>query len=234
MTLTFRNLFLLLIGIMFISSGCQRRDARKTSWRMARGMRGDFNASYKGDPRASNATNACGSYIPSNKSWGEVTMSGMNQNQFWYEVFYLTWPSLGGLDDSEQLGYVSGSSNQSTGIRLWGSVTTTGQVQGAVVSAKSQIRVEIYDDKACSQKSDGTIIPVIPIHIGANQAGFVGVTGTVNSGNTTITFTDEIGTLTLQGTFTGQIFQGTMRYSIPGHASTLGQFRVPTCSFFKC
>ncbi len=230
--------FLLTITIL---AGCQPKKNPKQ--RLGRGGRGYFNSAYNSNPSIMNAgANQCGSYIPAganmtNKMWGEVT-STYGDQQFMQELYLLTAPVLSSLPAEDQLGQVSGQSGQYTGVRFWGNARTYYPgMNGQIDISSLQVRIEIYDDKACQPKSDGTVRPMIPIDIGPSQPGFVRGQGAVSNGQANIYVEDIYGAISLQGVINGQYFTGTMSYSTPqtgGQLRQLGTFNVPTCGFFQC
>ena len=169
------------------------------------------------------------------KFWGEVT-SYQGDQAFYQEVQLLTSPVLSQLPADDQLGYVSGMSGQPTGVRFWGTANIMNAYgNGTIDPNTAEIRLEIYDDRACQMKADGTIRPVIPIHIGAGQPGFVGVEGFVNGGSARISFVDNYGAIILEGQISGAYFSGTVSYTTAmtgGQARILGRFQIPAQGFF--
>lgn len=229
-----RRIFITLCLIVSVAVGCQQKRNKKQSLRTGRGGRGMVT-----NPTLTNATtnSQCGSYYVAGKQWGEVT--GMQGDQaFWQEVYNLTAPVLSGLPADDQLGYVSAASGQPTGVRFWGHAQTAyGNGQGPIDMNTAEIRIEIFDDRACQPKGDGSMRPMIPVHIGRSQPDFVRAEGNVNGGQVNLLFEDKYGMITLQGQIMNGYFSGDMSYSTAqtgGQLRLLGRFTVPTCGFFIC
>ncbi|MGE0526457.1 MAG: hypothetical protein AB7G93_03710 [Bdellovibrionales bacterium] len=228
------KLFLLsLLAVAVALAGCQPRKGRKDGLRVGRLARGPIATNQNGQPVPLQPKN-------SSTLWGEVTALS---NAWDEEVRIFTWPSL---KDSpgEAIGFVSGASNQATGIGFWGYVPVSGQggVYGSgQVDANATIHIEVYDDKYGQVQSDGEIIPPLVVHIGRDQPDtFKSVSGSVNGTQAQVTFADIYGQVHLEGTVQAQDFTGTMKYCNvdsgcgAGQWRTLGHFRVPTCGFFIC
>lgn len=234
-----RKLFVFSMLLILVATGCQQKNAKKTSLRSGRNARGDANSPIEpnrptGAPTS--AAGACGSYSVAGKQWGEVTSTAGDQS-FKQEIEFLMSPVLKQLPAEDQLGYVSSQSNQSTGVRFWGhaqSANSSGQ--GAVDPRTAEIRIEIFDDRACQMRSDGTQRPMIPIHISSKQPDFRRMEGMINGNNVNLYFEDKFGAIIMQGTFSGQYYTGTMSYTLTGYSGsrTLGRFTVPVCGFFVC
>ncbi len=213
---------------VFVLVGCQQKKNKKQSLRQGRGLRGSTMVN-NGANSASASALQCGSYNPG-KAWGEIT-SYQGDQQFYQEVQLLTNPVLRTLPFDDQLGMVSGQSGQYTGVRFWGSVRIA---NGMVDPNASEIRLEIYDDRACQPKADGTIRSVVPVHIGANQPGFLGVEGYV-AGQAKLTFLDNYGAIILDGQIINGYYSGTVSYTTTdtgGQARILGRFQIPAQGFF--
>lgn len=223
-----KKAFCLMLTIALVA-GCQQKKNKKTSLRTGRGLRGSTMVNTAGQINASNAS--CGSYSVPGKVWGEVT-SYQGDQAFYQELQLLTSPVLRTLPIEDQLGFVSGQSGQFTGVRFWGNVSAP---YGQINPATAEIRIEIYDDKACQLKTDGTVRPVIPIHIGASQPGFTGAEGYVNGGIARLTFADTYGVIILDGQISNGIYSGTLQYTTldtGGQARILGRFQIPVQGFF--
>ena len=212
-----------------IVAGCQQKNDKKQPLRTGRGLRG---STLVNATNAASAASQCGAYIPAGKVYGEVT-SIQGDQMFQQEVRLLTDPTLASLPADDQLGYVSGASGQYTGVRFWGSVGVL--PGGQINTANSEIRVEIYDDRACQPKADGTLRSVIPVHIGAGQPGSIATTGMVQGGMARIIFADNIGQIVLEGQVSNGYFTGNMYYTTPatgGQFRTLGRFSIMSQNFF--
>lgn len=234
--------FLILSTLVAAAVGCQQKNPKRTSIRSGRNLRGDANSPLEPNRvTTTTGTNSCGSYKVPGKTWGEVTSTAGDQ-AFMQEIWYLMNPVLSQLPAEDQLGYVSSQSNQATGVRFWGNVQTANSSgQGAIDTRTAAIRIEIFDDRACQTRSDGTQRPMIPIYITASTPGVKRIEGQIvgnpnTGGSASLLFEDTYGAIILQGTFSGQDFTGTMSYTLSGYTGsrTLGQFRVKICSFFVC
>jgi hypothetical protein len=216
---------------VLVMAGCQQKKNRKQSLRAGRGLRGSTMVNT-GPTSAAQSAAQCGSYSVQGKFWGEIT-SYQGDQAFLQELQMLTAPVLSQLPADDQLGYVSGQSGQYTGVRFWGNV---GVINGMINPSTAEIRIEIFDDRACQLKADGTVRPVIPIHIGAGQPGFAGVEGYVNGGMARITFMDNYGAIILDGQIGNNYYSGNVSYTTAttgGQARILGRFQIPVQGFFS-
>jgi|GEM_PF-6348754 len=218
-----------------VLAGCQQKKNQKQSLRTGRGLRGSTMVNT--GPNSSAVSSAtCGSYSVAGKMWGEVT-SYQGDQAFLQELKILTNPVLSTLSAEDQLGYVSGQSGQYTGVRFWGNaVVMSAYGNGTIDPNTAEIRLEIFDDRACQLKSDGTVRPIVPIHIGAGQPGFVSAEGYVNGGQARLTFVDNYGAIVLDGQISNNIYSGTVSYTTAetgGQARILGRFQIPVQGFFQ-
>jgi hypothetical protein len=223
----------LFLALLFLA-GCQQEQKKRQDLRVARGLRGS--TMINPGQNAASAVAQCGSYSVPGKVWGEVT-SYQGDQAFLQEVQILTSPVLSTLPADDQLGFVSGQSGQRTGVRFWGNATVMNAYgNGAIDPNSAEIRMEIFDSQACQLKADGTIRPVIPIHIGAGQPGFAGFEGYVNGGMARLTFSDNYGVLILDGQISGSFYTGLVQYTTAGtggQARILGRFQIPVQGFFS-
>ena len=113
-------------------------------------------------------------------------------------------------------------------------VKLTGYIEvdsyGNVVAGKSAMSLEIRDSYA-GQVQDGKTVPALVITMPVTS-------GRALNGSSTLTFSDNYGSITLNGTFTngssGQ-FSGTMSFSNTNGGSGQGlSFQIATCGFFRC
>lgn len=228
----FAGMTLLLAFLM----GCQpapKRDNHRAIGRTAQGPINSANGQFSSFQSGQAQT-----------SWGQIT-SQQGDQAFGNQLYYMTLPMLQEAGADQQLGYVSASANQNTNVVFWGEAyikssgnsgvqnvsTTNGS--GTIDSDKARIHIEIWDDKAVAGPSS----PVV-LHIGYDFEGYGGATGGVQGNQANIVFTSlKYGSVSLQGTISGQYFSGQVLYS---NASTgnkfypLGDFKVPTCGFFAC
>jgi hypothetical protein len=234
--------YFILTTLLAAAVACQQKNPKRTSIRSGRNSRGDVNSPLEpSGPKTTSGVNACGSYSVPGKVWGDVTSTAGDQ-AFMQEINYMMSGVFSQLPQEDQLGYVSSQANQSTGVRFWGNVqSANASGQGAIDVKTAEIRIEIFDDRACQTRSDGTQRPMIPIHISANQPGVKKIEGYItgtpnNGGSANLYFEDAYGAIILQGTFSGQYYTGTMSYTLAGYSGsrTLGRFTVKTCNFFVC
>ncbi len=232
------GLIILVMSIMLTACG-KKEKKEPISLRGARG-----GVSDTGSMPTAGGGSTGGTYQPaSGKTWGEITRGSFTQNQFNDFVRYFTSATLDLYADPSEIGYVSGDSNQSTGIRFWGQVATqtafnpTASVSTQITSASSELRIVIWDSYAGQKDASGQTIPEYPVHIKGNASG------SINGNQATITFNQPgFGSIKLQGTFDQNTFQGWASFDNetywdgqkPGAANYLGQFRVSTCGFFNC
>ncbi len=239
-----RKLILLVTLLATVLVACQQKNPKRASLRTGRNLRGDVNSPLEPNRPTGAPTSqagACGSYSVPGKQWGEVTNQS-GDTVFMQEINFLMSPVLQQLPAEDQLGYVSSQSNQNTGVRFWGNAQSSNSSgQGAIDPRSAEIRIEIFDDRACQTRSDGTQRPMIPIHISASQPDVRRIEGYINGnpnngGSANLYFEDKYGAIILQGTFSGQYYTGTMSYTLTGYSGsrTLGRFTVPICGFFRC
>lgn len=215
-----RTLLVLLILALVAAVGCQPKNSKKA--RISRAPRGD-------GPTA-NAPGTAGAKT----TWGEVTRGGFSQTSFWNQLYYFTYPQLSSAPEEDQLGYVSGESNQTaTGVRFWGHAKVAGN---QIDAETAELDIYIYDDRVGKPTSDGGTRPAIRIHMGSHIQGFVGFTGTYGT-TTTLTFTDQLGSVRLSGQINGDYFEGDMSFTnlLTGSSNfiPLGRFKVKKSGFFE-
>lgn len=234
--------FIVLITVVASAVACQQKNPKRTSLRTGRNTRGDMNSPLEpSGPKTTSGVGACGSYTVAGKTWGEVTSTAGDQ-AFMSEIKFMMSTVFEQLPAEDQLGFVSASSNQATGVRFWGNAQSANSSgQGQIDPRTAEIRIEIFDDRACQTRSDGTQRPMIPIHISAKQPGVKRIEGMISGsasggGTANLYFEDQYGAIILQGSFSGQYYTGTMSYTLAGYTGsrTLGKFTVKTCSFFVC
>lgn len=222
-----RILNILVLSALALMIGCgpsKEKDARAHVGRLGRS-----NSSVVGQNSAYSSPNP-------NASWGQIT-SQYGDQAFDEELYYLTGPQLYNAPADQQLGYVSSQGNSNTGVVFWGYVPMNPRLGSGSVS-NARLHIEIYDANYGRMNSDGSQTTQIVIHIGSDAPGFKSGGGTLSNGQATLTFEDEVGTITLQGSAVpGGNFSGTIYYSAAttgGDLRMLGQFNVPTCGFFVC
>jgi hypothetical protein len=217
----------ILLGLAALLSACQPAPNHNNRT-LGRNLRSPGNpiGSNGQAARLNNSANA-------STQWAQLVNNSGDQF-FDQQLYTFTLPMLDGADASQQLGYVSASPGQSTGVWFWGQAvinsTNGSSTYGTLDSSKAKIHVEIWDDKTLQGA-----LPVV-IHIGSDLNGFVSATGTVNGSSVQMTFTDGYGSVGLSGTYNSQYFSGTMYYSNGGGGqfTPIGTFQVATCGFFVC
>ncbi|MBX3021267.1 MAG: hypothetical protein KF799_06265 [Bdellovibrionales bacterium] len=226
--------FILLLGIAVVATGCQQKTPRDRT-RIGRDGRA---SSLRVNPNGYPTPFGSGSY---STQWGEVTNN--NQQMFQEELFYFTSPMLNGASPEDSVGYVSAQAGQQTGVVFWGEAAMRGNgapgmmgqmSSGQLDGSRARLHIEIFDDKTGMTRSDGSVRPQIFVHIGYDQEGFVGAQGSVQGNQVNLVFTDNIGSVIMQGTINQQYFTGQMSYTVNGQQRPLGNFKVPACGFFVC
>jgi hypothetical protein len=163
---------------------------------------------------------------------GAVTTSSSYQNLFQQAVSGLLNSTL----PENYVGDVSATASNNTGVFLGGRVTIQGGIfrpsvpnQQLSIAANSSLLVAVYDSYSLSTASP------IPVYLTT-------ATGTISGNYAKLVFYDKYGSITLDGQFDQNTFQGTFSYdnqvkydgSGLGGAGTLGTFTLPTCQFFVC
>lgn len=174
-------------------------------------------------------------------SWGSITSMAGDQ-VFDQELYYFTGAQLYNAPADQQLGYVSSQQGSNTGVVFWGYAPLNNgrfnqSFPNGTVNSSARLHIEIYDSNYGQPNAEGSVTTQTVVHIGSDAPGFKSAGGNIVNGQATLTFQDEIGTITLQGTVQGQYFSGTILYNqaeTGGDTRTLGQFNVPTCGFFVC
>jgi hypothetical protein len=129
-----------------------------------------------------------------------------------------------------------GTVNPSNGVRFGGRIPILANGQ---IDPNSQIQFEVVDSFA------NTLNPQTNQNYGSifvNMKGGVSGDSKAINGTAVITFSDEYGTVRIEGTYAnaGGNFTGTIKFSNASanyngiNSGTLGSFTVPTCSFFVC
>lgn len=217
--------------VMIVTTGCppKRQGKKERIGRTRDGSTGNFNAYDSSGSKG----------VSSDKVWG-VIASNAGDSAFNQALYYFTLPSVRDLPAGEGLGYVSSQINDRTGVRFWGNAVTTGGTGSAVRTFdpnSMMIHVEIYDDRTgMATENGGQRAPII-VEISPDTKGFIAAGGQISGSNVTLQFTDNIGTIYLDGDIQGQYFSGTISFSdgsTGNQPQQLGQFEVQTCGFFHC
>ncbi|MCC7404520.1 MAG: hypothetical protein IT288_09005 [Bdellovibrionales bacterium] len=212
--------------------GCGKKD-KKQSIRSGRNARGPSELVNRG---AVNNNGQPIRFTPgSGTTWGEIV--GSPEDAFRDAVYYFVSATV----DPAEFGYVSGQPGQDTGVRFWGSVETEGSFRSGTANQRirretAELRISIWDSFAGQTDGAGNVIPEYPIHIRGATDGYV------NGNRAVVTFSDAFGSITLDGSISGDYFSGTVKFDnrqywdgvAPGATGTLGNFYVSTCGFFRC
>lgn len=168
------------------------------------------------------------------KPWGTIYGGSiLSDTQFNYNIQDFLAPAMDPMD----VGYVSSSANDSTGVRFWGYIEPSrgyfnpnGMSQTTIRSNNSELRLTIWDEYTGSIDASGDLVTDIPWHAKGRAEGEI-------AGNTArIRFIKEgVGWVELYGSFDAQYFSGTVWFdNNRGYANYLGAFYISTCSFFRC
>jgi hypothetical protein len=217
--------------VMLVTTGCppKRHDKKERIGRTRDGSSGNFNAYDSSGSKG----------VGGDKVWGQI-VSNYGDDAFNEALYYFTLPSVRDLPEGDRLGYVSSQLNDRTGVRFWGDAVTTGGSGGSVRTFDPDsmtIHVEIYDDRTGSTTENGGQRAPIIVEISPKTKGFVSASGQMSGSSVTLQFTDNIGTIYLDGEIQGQYFVGTIAFSdgtTGNQPQELGQFEVQTCGFFHC
>jgi hypothetical protein len=166
---------------------------------------------------------------PSLLPTGQGSLAGRQSAQ-------VTLPNQAQLDDAVKILVSATFSPESLGnvrsIEMRGQVTVDPRT-GAVQNSNSNISLVIVDSLV-GTVADGREVQPIQINLG-------NATGVAANYNANLTFADQYGTISINGTYNLNTFQGTVTFAntqgngFNGRKSgTLGQFSIPTCAFFVC
>ncbi|MGE3975395.1 MAG: hypothetical protein AB7F59_12800 [Bdellovibrionales bacterium] len=222
-----------LLALTLFNSACSEPKKSKASATVRGGARAD---GVPVDP----GTGQVGGF-GTDRKWGAITRGNNTQSQFDVAVKKFGSASVAEGD----IGLTCGDTScpDGTGVRFVGDVrlannASVNSISGQVApdSANSKIRVGIWDTLAVSGQVPGEVVVYFPGR----------VTGQVTQAGANLIFADDYGTLTLNGTFVGQTYQGTVSFQNscsvntagecvgPGSSGTLGIFNVDKCGFFHC
>lgn len=213
-----RTLAILLLAVSIVSVGCGKKRENRGSVR----VRGDT-----------------GSFVGNNGPGSTVPGPGGTQLERYGDITnYRT-------DDVKAL--VSATMNPDEDMRLpihgigfegnisvnGGSVLNLGAGQSSVNGGASNMVVWIIDDLTVRENIE-------PIGIGFRvPENGAQIQGTVGNGIANLTFSDNYGTIRLNGNYNSQYYQGTIEFRNndglrPNQNIVLGNFRIQTCAFFRC
>jgi hypothetical protein len=226
----------LMTMVVAATLGCQPKKEKKRE-PVGRGLRGAPAVDSMGRPIPVQPNNGVNNRWGAQQTeWGAITSTNGDQ-AFQQQVAGFVAPSINSIANpsiEETLGYVSGQSNQDTGIVFWGIVQRG--ANGAIDPSVSKIHIEVFDSNYGRAKADGSYVPQIIVHIGADQTGFVSAQGWFNQSQAQLMFTDQHGSVSLRGQIQGGMFVGQVFYTnafTGGGEQLLGQFRVSAAGFFR-
>jgi hypothetical protein len=153
---------------------------------------------------------------------GGYYITGTNQAQFDEAIRVLVAPTVTPTS--------VGSTSLQNGVELRGSVVVNPST-GAVLNT-SLIQITITDSNV-GQVVNGQQVPPIAIKL-------AGASGSATNYNANLTFSDNVGTITITGTYDTSNFRGRVTFvnkTTPYNGKTsgeLGSFVIPTCAFFVC
>lgn len=150
---------------------------------------------------------------------------------------------LESLAAPEDIGYIAGNATGGTGVFLGGKV----ELQTGVLNPAGNTRIDIRGDSKllvmiwdqyAGKNDPSTGKPVFPYGQSYSSAS-----GYVQGNYAYIKFTNERGSVILEGNFSAQSFYGAFEYDNTRRwdgnnqdvsAGEIGRFHVPTCQFFRC
>jgi hypothetical protein len=122
-----------------------------------------------------------------------------------------------------------GTVSNTTGVDIKGTVginPQTGAFLATTILGQSKLVLIINDSYSTSGQAQPITINLFNV-----------TTGGASGGKASLTFSDEMGSITVQGTYNASTFQGSVSFTnTQGNrrSGTLGQFTIPTCNFFVC
>ena len=154
-----------------------------------------------------------------------------NQSSFYYAAQGLVSAQI----PENALCGVSAQGQGGTGVFFGGQVRLSGNPSSGNASVQQgSLIVGVYDS-CVGQMDPQTGRAADPIGIGLNH-----VQGNVNGNNVQLEFSDDAGSIMLNGYVSGGVFTGVFsyvnRYHVDGGdgaVGTLGTFQVPACQFFQ-
>lgn len=233
--------FLKLLLIAAIASpvvACQKSDNKRGSIRTQRTARG---APYVRPETSTQGLPQPGVQYPTQpgapsggRTWGAV--HGGNGRISEVEFDARIHDFVAATMNPMELGSVSGQIGAQTGVRFWGFVepqgtrfNPMGMGSANISSTNSELRMVIWDSYAGMIDVNGELIPEYPVHIKGNAVG------QIQGNNADIYFQDQYGWIRFYGTFDSQYFYGRVYFdNTNGWANDMGDFYIPTCSFFRC
>ncbi|NQZ01047.1 MAG: hypothetical protein HRT45_10325 [Bdellovibrionales bacterium] len=174
--------------------------------------------------------------------WGQVYADG-GQDEFQAKVMWFTSSNMDPLSSTQGMGYVSGNLSDSTGIWIAGDVEfERGRFDGDTAPSeidedKAAFAMIIWDSYASETDSSGQEIGGYGFSQGKAYYSMV------EGNRAIIEWKDSAGHVWLDGVFNRDYFEGYIYFYNLRSQNTqfateqvvrLGQFYVPTCSFFRC
>lgn len=141
----------------------------------------------------------------------------------------------------EYLGFVSVLATGGTGVFLGGKLELQTGILNTSNNAQTNLRTDsklliaIYDEYTGRPDASGQNVEPIARY-------FSQASGYVQGNRAYLKFTDSLGSVTIDGTFDANTFEGVMTYDNArrydgqgdGENGELGWVQVPTCQFFRC
>ncbi|MES2964124.1 MAG: hypothetical protein V4760_09565, partial [Bdellovibrionota bacterium] len=146
---------------------------------------------------------------------------------------------MAGSIDPQYVGWVSASGQHNTGVFIGGRVSLAG---GAPIKSVNQPNAQLNPDSELfvmvvdyvPNQNPEPLPPTYFKKLDVNQSS-------ISGNSATLVFYDARGFVEMKGTFDGNYFTGRFYFDTQqtwdgqlGGAGNLGDFRVPTCQFFRC
>ncbi|OFZ29278.1 MAG: hypothetical protein A2622_07625 [Bdellovibrionales bacterium RIFCSPHIGHO2_01_FULL_40_29] len=140
----------------------------------------------------------------------------------------------------DEIGQISSSPTDSTGVRFQGMVRVDGN--GMVVAAQSKMLIKVYDSFVLNAQLDPNGTAYEPVAIEFLPTNGSTITGQFNlqTGDGYMSFKDSYGEVRFDGRLDAQTFSGVVRFqntrNVNGGAAasgTLGQFYVARCGIIQ-
>ncbi len=147
---------------------------------------------------------------------------------------------LSATTSSDEVGQISGSATDQTGVRFQGVVKL--DTSGLVIGAQSKMLIKIYDSYVLNSQLDPNGKKYEPIAIEFLPTSGSQIQGKFNlqTGEGSISFRDSYGEVRFEGRMDAQTFSGAIKFqntrNVNGGAAasgTLGQFYVARCGLIQ-
>lgn len=228
MKLFFKSILFLFFGMFLILASCAKKSSSNQNRAGVAGARGDTAAA---DAAVALGVTKCADGSFSDGRIFSDTMTG--------DTFRLAWADFfSAIMAPELLGDLNGaSSSTATGVTVSIKIKLA---NNQVVAAESKLAIAVKDSFV-GQKSPetGELINVLKADFTSAQSGSWNVTN--GTGNFTLNFADEYGTVTLTGTVKGQTATGTVSFKNLKHhdgqsaakSGNLGNFSINSCGLLN-